>query len=590
MSLKFNLNRPKISDEEINAHRDFDGLVKKFKEESLKKARGDESWWKNKKITYSTIIAGITVVCTITYLSLKTNNQIKNQKNETLITQNKKSNSKNNSTQFIYPPHKQLNVPYQNYKVNNSSGAIIKHPSKSQIKIPKNCFVDKNGNNIVGEVTIQYREINGLPEILASGIPMQYDSAHKHYNLESAGMFEIKGFQNQEPIYIHPQKSIQVSYASDNSENKFNQYYLDTNARNWQYLKRDDIKSEPRNQTNKMLKNSDHIIQTLTESIEKTIPKKIDSLQQVCKNKIESLPSINKPSAPIKQTPGNPIFSLEGSPEEFPELSAFENVVFEVGKENKNYSKELTAITWSDLKITQGPQKGKNYLLHLSYRERKESLVVYPVFTSKDYDKAYNVYETKLKEYNRLSDKKAIEEKRLLQEMEAKQAAYMKEQKEKQTELEKLRNNKLIYEKNLALNNLSSNFSSMSHQNKTQRIFEVFNFGIYNSDCAKTIPTDLTTKPIFVSLESKNPVFPDMVYLVNTTQSTVLGLSRENGFEFGYNVNDNYLICVFNKNEILLCNADLFKTSIHNDKHQFLVKPITDQAKNLNDFKKALAL
>jgi hypothetical protein len=590
MSLKFNLNRPKLSDEEINAHRDFDGLIKKFKEESLKKARGDESWWKNKKITYSAIIAGMTVVCTITYLSLKTNNQNKNQKHETLTTQNKITNSKVNNTKFINPPTKQLNVQYQNYKVNNSTGALIKHPSKSQIKIPKNCFIDKNGQNIVGEVTIQYREINGLPEIIASGIPMHYDSANNHYNLESAGMFEIKGFQNQEPIYIHPQKSIQVSYASDNPQNKFNQYFLDTNARNWHYLKRDDISSAASLHANQLPKNSDQIIQTLTESIEKTIPKKIDSIKLVCYKKIENIAPINKPSAPIKQTPGNPIFSLEGSPEEFPELSAFENVVFEVGKENKNYSKELTAITWSDLKITQGPQKGKNYLLHLSYREKRESLVVYPVFTTKDYDKALIVYETKLKEYNRLSDKKANEEKRLVQEMEAKQAACMKEQKEKQIELDKLRNNKLTYEKNLALNNLSTNFSNMSNQNKTQRIFEVFNFGIYNSDCAKDIPTDNTTKPIFVSLETKKPILPDMVYLVNKSQSTVLGLSKENGFEFGYNINDDYLICVFNKNEILLCSADLFKTSINSDKHQFLVNPITAQAKNLSDFKKALAL
>ena len=87
MSPKFNIDRPKVSDDELKKQQNFEQLVERFKQQSLKKARGDESWWKSKKIRYSAVIAGVTVVCTITYLSLFTN-QKQQQTHETLITQN----------------------------------------------------------------------------------------------------------------------------------------------------------------------------------------------------------------------------------------------------------------------------------------------------------------------------------------------------------------------------------------------------------------------------------------------------------------------------------------------------------------------
>ena len=97
MDLKFNINRPKVSDDEINKHQDFDKLVRQFKEQSIKKARGDESWWRNKKIRYTAVIAGVTVVCTITYLSLFNNQQQSKEtaKNDKITT----SSTKNTSTE-----------------------------------------------------------------------------------------------------------------------------------------------------------------------------------------------------------------------------------------------------------------------------------------------------------------------------------------------------------------------------------------------------------------------------------------------------------------------------------------------------------
>ncbi len=130
----------------------------------------------------------------------------------------------------------------------------------------------------------------------------------------------------------------------------------------------------------------------------------------------------------------------------------------------------------------------------------------------------------------------------------------------------------------------------MNTQTKTQRIFEVFNFGIYNSDCAKPLPNGQSVNPVFVSIENQSPIAPDMVYLVNKTQFTVIGLSSEKAFEFALQAGDDYLLCVFQKNDIFICDPSSFKTSILNDKHQFLVSSISQQSQNLSDFKKALSL
>src|SRR5690606_20180061 len=115
-----------------------------------------------------------------------------------------------------------------------------------------------------------------------------------------------------------------------------------------------------------------------------------------------------------------------------PELQAFKNVIFEVGNENKNYSNELHEITWSNVKMSEGTQKGKNYLLTLTYRNRVEKLIVYPVLSGADFDKAQKVHEEKLANYQSLLEKRKAEEQRLMAEMQAKQAAYMAELKKKE--------------------------------------------------------------------------------------------------------------------------------------------------------------
>ena len=503
MNPKFNINRPKISDEEIKKNQDFNQLVEQFKKQSLKKARSDESWWKNKRIQYAMAIAGITVICTITYQSLINDKQTNT--NETNTTQKTVISAPTPKKSFINEPSQKLKIKYSTYTVNNQKGANITHTSSTKIKIPKSSFIDKNGKEIVGDVTIQYKEFHDLGDVIISGIPMGCDSAGKKTNLESAGMFDIRGYQNGELIFIKPEKSLQVDLVSAKSDYRFNQYYLDTSVQNWQYIKKDVVILHKRS-------NKANLVPTLPENaklksikkqIEVVLPKKIDSVKIVYTNKIEKLPRASQPNKPVKAAEGKPTFKLEGSNEEFPELASFNNTVFEVGPEIKNYTKDMHEITWSDVKISRGPLFGKNYLLTLSYRNRIEKLVVYPVLTGEDFDKAQNKYLQNLANYDKLLEKSQAEENRLTAEMEAKQAIYIAEQNRKKEEYEKERSLLLAKYNQAEQSELAANFNAMSLQMKASRIFNVSRFGIFNSDCPHPVPTGTSVNPVFVSMENQ---------------------------------------------------------------------------------------
>ncbi len=613
MGLKFNIDRPKVSDEELKKHQDFNKLVRQFKEQSIKKARGDESWWRNKKIQYTAVIAGITVVCTVTYLSLFQNQQTKQTVTNDKITTSPSSNTKTSPKEiaglekttvsrtsektkaFISAPSRKLSIPYSQYKVNNAKGGAITHSTSTTIKVPKNSFVDKQGKDVIGDVTIEYREFHDLADIVLSGIPMKYDSAGRPFNLESAGMFDIKGTQNGEPVFIKKDKPLKVELASTVKDDRFNQYYLDTVKQNWTYLKRDDfpkrkaehaISVESSETVNEV---SSTRLRELEYTSEKVIPRKMDSVQKTYTTRASRLPQPAKPNAPVKATKGRPTFVIEGSHEEYPELAAFENVIFEVGPENRNYSKDMHDITWSDVKISQGPVKGKNYILTLSYRSRTEKLIVYPVLNENDFEKASEQYSERLEKYDELLSKKVAEEKRLLAEMEKKQQTYLAEQARLRQEAAKERIRLEEESRTMATSQLAGNFTSMSSQAKTSRLFDIGRFGIYNSDCPHSRPSGQPLNPVFVTSDKAVPIGAELIYLVDHSKKTVYQFSGIEQQNIRVAEGNEYSVCLFRNEALYICDRKSFSDALNGNNKKFIVKKL-DEDTGLVDFKKALEI
>ena len=592
MATKFNLNRQPVPDEEINSHKDFGELVNKFKKQSIEKARSDASFLKNKKATYSAIIAGVAVVCTVTYFAVFKKQPPKETNNDKIVTsQQNNTNTPNTKLNkaFIAPPISKLNVPYTSYKVKAEQGATLKHKSNSKIIIPKKAFVNKQGQDIIGDVEITYREFHNQADIIASGIPMTYDSAGVQSTLESAGMLDIRGYQNGEPVYINPKKQITIEFQSEHTADRYNMYVLDTVARNWVYVGRDNSlkgqKHEP-SKTSAVDVTTEKTESPKTIELQKqldAIPPKIEAEKVVYTKKVNQLPKVATPTKPTKATAGRPQFELDVSYKEFPELEAFKNAVFEVGAENKNYSSTLADVTWSSAEVSEGPTKGKNYILTLKLRERVEKLIVYPALTGADYDKALKTYESKFNDYKTAVAKREADEKRLKEEFEAKQVAFATEQKAitKQMIEERIRWQKEQEEQ------LNRQFQSINNQEKVTRIFNVTSFGICNSDCPTSMPQGEKMTLIFTMNNSDTFIRAEHTYLVCHSKNVVYNFYNPS---ISYDPRDTYSLCVLANGKLYLCDKTQLGTCFTNKQNKIPVKELSADVNDSYELKKAMGI
>jgi hypothetical protein len=585
MQPKFNIDRPKVSDDEINKHKDFDNLVKQFKEQSLQKAKSDKSWWKNNYIRYAAVIAGATVICTVTYKALfnKTNTQTAaNDKTNTL----KGQHTEPKNAKFINEPFEKIKVANTSYKVDNAKGAEIKHTTGSKINIPKSSFVNKKGEDIQGEVEILYREIHNQAEIIASGIPMRYDSAGKEFTFESAGMFEIKGYQNGEPVFIKDGKPLTVEFNSIQPEDHFNQYFLDTVAKNWTYLKRDNpivpTQLQPPNpaEAKKELKK----LEQKYEPAIAAIPKRIDSVKVVYTKKIDKLEKPSQPTKPNKSS-GRPQFELDVDYKEFPELSAFKNAVFEIGTESTNYKPEMKDITWSSAEIEEGTKKGVNYTLVLKLKQRVEKLIVYPVLTGNDFAEASKKYEERFEKYKTLQAKRITDEEKLKAEMEAKQAAYVAQQNKIQEEYirEKIRIQKQAEQA------VNTQIKSGSVVAAVSRVFSISSFGIFNSDHPCLAPDKFETfQPVFVHEGGKEEIIGTTVYLVEINRNLVVTYGSSPILKV--DTKTPYSMCVLVGPNVYVVSKEEFARAVSSKDNMFKVTKLGAEITDVFELKKAIGI
>jgi hypothetical protein len=446
--------------------------------------------------------------------------------------------------------------------------------------------VNRNGQEIIGDVEIQYREFHDQADIIASGIPMQYDSAGTNYTFESAGMFDVRGFQNGEEVFIKPEKSITVELNSKQPADTYNQYYLDTVAKKWNVIKHDTPvlpkeKSAIAVYAEEVAPAKSKKEVTLETKIQ-SIPKKVDSVKVVYTKKIETLPQPKQPSKPSKAT-GKPNFELDVNYKDFPELAAFKNALFEVGPENKNYNKEFHAITWSSATVSEGTQKGKNYTLTLKKKDRTEKLIVYPVLTGENYENALDVYDKKFSEYNSLLAKREADEAKLKAEMETKQKAYAEEQKKLSAELLK---EQIRIRREMEAQYAKQSENAMKTQ-EVRRVFQVSNFGIYNSDCPRSMPHGPYIEPRYAS--NGVPLDPGNVLLVEHGRNIVYDMSND-PYRFMYDKNKKYTLCIVAGGNMYICGKEEFDQVVKSGNAKFNLNQFPSESAGIADLKKALEI
>jgi len=469
MKRKVNMNRPKVSADEINQRRNFDSVLKNSA------GAGAKPFFKKPWFLSGVVVATVAIVTSVVLMNQigkETASETKTQQQTTaadtigLATFYKAEEAK----PCIAPPVAGLNIPYTTYKVNVAKGGAFDFKTGSTFTVPENAFVDENGKPVKGEVELRYREFHDAADFFVAGIPMTYDSAGVKYQFESAGMIEMLAYQDGKQVNMAPGKTINIELASEYKGTEYNLYELDTMKNNWSCLGKDKVVST----SPKGRPDSVKILKAEERPQYKAIETKKEEVKTQKETKIAALPKpAAEPKRPNKVNKDKFTFNLEVDPKEYPELAVYKGVLFEVGDENKNFNKTMYSTTWESATIKEGSKKGENYQLTLEKAKKKYDLIVYPVFEGKNYETAMKDFQDKFSKYTAVLDKRKADEKKIEEEYAARLAALKKQQEDLIAEWkrqEKEREN------------------NMSTEEKVSRVFTISKFGVYNCDNPSVYP------------------------------------------------------------------------------------------------------
>tara|TARA_B100000700_G_scaffold244412_1_gene272564 strand:- start:85 stop:1812 length:1728 start_codon:yes stop_codon:yes gene_type:complete len=553
MKRKVNINRPPISSEEIAKTKDFAGLSKLANPANLPFYKS--SW-------FAPTIAGISLVVALVafeYISSKeeTTNLATNQAEISKVIPTEIIKTKyDEDTPCINPPSDHLTINSSSYMVENSKGGVFTHPSGTTIEIPKNAF-EKDGQSVQGEVEIQYKEFKDQIDILLSGIPMHYDSAGSNFVLESAGMVQIYGFQNNIPIDIKKGKAIKISFPTEDRSTRFNLYQLDTLANKWDYKGKPNLDVSENKIANEpfevediaIISDSNDYCFISTSTFEKEKDQLSNALQLV-KEDIADLKA-NKPVVVNESKNKDRQFNLDIDKNEFPELSEFSEVVFEVLEEDENFHPEVYDVEWKNVLLKE-KIPGEIYFLNLFGTSNELTLLVRPILNEKDQEKAKQLFT----DYSNKLTQKIEEEIQLQKRLE-------EAKKRHQEEIKKMEDQRLLQERK---------FQHQARQRKFKEVvvrsFEVTNFGSWNCDSPVKQPKGKTIDASFASLAG-TPIVLASVYLIEKDKNAIFTYVESQFDNLKFNPKEtNTLIGFTLDDQIAIFKPEQF-SSVNQKKHEF---------------------
>lgn len=284
-------------------------------------------------------------------------------------------------------------TPFSKHAIDTRQGGMITMPSGSSIEIPANAFVDANGTPIKGEVSIEYREFHDAGSILASGIPMEYTENGKTHTFQTAGMFEIRGYttagntmqlmgggEGLQPVFLAAGKTLNTNIASFAKEEGYNFYFFNEKTKQWEFR-------------------------------QKSVAVPNEAKQKVLEEEAPMPDSL--PAAPQEFDKNTPVFDLDVSLKDFPEMKEFKGIVWQyAGKTdadnpNSPANKWVGSIAWTSINIT--PVEGES-VFEVTFVDAKgqKTFVTYlkPVLRGNDYDKAMEKFQKKLAKYEEAKAKR----------------------------------------------------------------------------------------------------------------------------------------------------------------------------------------
>lgn len=387
-------------------------------------------------------------------------------------------------------PMQEVDVPTEvlteNIKADEATTIVTEHGT--EFRIAANALLDENRKPVSGPVEFRYREFLDQKDVMLSGIPMTYDTAGVVHNFESAGMFELLAFQDNKPLFIAQDKPIEVAFQTKATGNYFNLYQLDAETNKWAFKRKDRSGFSPEE------------IAAADEAVKQSPTYRALDSMSVRQAKLEAEVRKSKPMKPRKADADATRFSIRVSYEEFPELEAFDNLKFEVGKDETRFKPEYASEQWDKVIV----QQAKDRQFEVCFTNKAQGEVCFfavPVVPAADFKGAMKHYDALMTAYK--EKRKAIkEEKRQLRKKMATLTAELEREK-------------------TAILLSQSGVRSSEVQNSVTRNFMMSEFGVWNCDYPRVITNPRVLAVSFVDDAGKRLAY-DKIYLVDRLSNVVV--------------------------------------------------------------------
>jgi hypothetical protein len=390
-----------------------------------------------------------------------------------------------------------LFLPFEEAWINNKQDTTLVCSDGSEIEIPANCFTTSS----LDSIRFKYRSFKHPVEFIHAQIPMTVLETNEQ--LESAGMIELRAFQNDQELALKKGMSLKVSLPSRHQEDNFKLYRMDDEEDGWVCIGKDKMTPMEKEEKEAADEDKDRAFNAEEDLTLKTLKK--DSLAFV-KKEIEVL----RASEPIKPRIDNPNaydFVIDFKPEEFPELKAFKNVSFEIIPGEDGFDPKYYNVIWEDVELR---KEGQVFRVVLKQGSQSVSLRVWPVVEPEDYEASLENFNKEFAAYERKRNARLEEEKRLEQDLEL----LVKSKEARRAYHER---NQKTWDDNLKRTNFTL-WQTKNFEGVIERSFEVTTMGTYN--CDRVINTTVNQVALNLKAEDGRNLALNNVYIINGNRNT----------------------------------------------------------------------
>lgn len=514
------INRPDISDNEIEGLKNFNHLMEKY-------SAGGPNLPKLKiRNILIGALGGVAVIIIILtgYISTRKTTDFSISENETVARE-----------AFIRPPVAAWDLPFERAIISNLRDTVIQTRLGSFISIPQNCLEDENGTPVTSGVELRFREFPTPAEIFLSGIPMVYDSAGVRSVFESAGMIEIYASKDGRPLRIKDGSQIDISLVSGTEENNYNLYYLDTLARNWQYMGEDKLEIKKERRLASRTKKQKVVVDTIET--------------------VKDFPVPEKPKQPLMARNDKFHLTLDLVKGEFPELELYGKTFFEIDDTYKPLNKKHAAITWEDVTLTPASDDAISY--YISFKAGKDSCRyrVRPVLSGMDYAKARMRYDSLFKQYQiALETRKRNDAPKVV----------MLDQI--------IADSARLVEMTMAAGITRGNI---------MRSFSIGNFGIYNCDRIRTFPNERAIVPVYYINDT---AYEQTAHLVDETNNSLTTCYPGQDVRFNTKAKNSIWIVTYDNRLAVFTDKDFKKLAPGIRKQKIQMRVVKTPVNSSEDF------